>query len=213
MHKVEFSGETMSDDTSMRVAGLCGSLRAGSFNQAALEAAGRLMPAALTLSIEPWAAVPIYCADEQEHGWPSAVLELGRAISSADAVLIASPEYNFGVPGGLKNVLDWLSRLPQQPLRGKPVALLGAATGPLGTARVQYELRRILHSLEARVLLKPEVFIANAKAKFDAEGRLVDETTLKFLGEQMQALQRWIVRERAAAAAEARLAQQGAPSR
>jgi chromate reductase len=86
------------------------------------------------------------------------------------------------------------------------VALLGAATGPLGTARVQYELRRILHSLEARVLLKPEVFIGNAKAKFDAQGRLVDATTLKFLGEQMQALQRWIVRERAAAEAEARLA-------
>jgi chromate reductase len=196
----------MSHDLSLRVAGLCGSLRAGSFNQAALEAAGRQMPASMTLSIEPWAGVPIYCADEQEHGWPSAVLDIARAIANADAVLIASPEYNFGVPGGLKNLLDWLSRLPAQPFRGKPVALLGAATGPLGTARVQYDLRRILHSLEARVLLKPEVFIGNAKAKFDAQGRLVDETTLKFLGDQMQALRRWIVRERAAAEAEARFA-------
>lgn len=187
------------------VAGLCGSLRAASYNRAALEAAGRLMLTGMRLRVESFAQVPIYSADQQERGWPPAVVQLGQAIARADAVLIASPEYNFSVPGGLKNALDWLSRLPEQPFKGKPVAIMGAATGPVGTARMQYDLRRILHFLDARVLLKPEIFIGNAKAKFDAEGRLVDETTLKFMADQMQALRRWIVRERAAAQAEAQL--------
>lgn len=185
------------------VAGLCGSLRAASFNRAALEAAGRLMPSGMRLAPASFAGVPIYDADEQQRGWPAAVLQLGDAIARADALLIASPEYNFSVPGGLKNALDWLSRLPTQPLKGKPVAILGAATGPVGTARMQYELRRVLHFMEARVLLKPEVFIGHAAAKFDAEGQLTDDTTRKFIAEQMQALARWIVRERAAAQAEA----------
>lgn len=186
------------------VLGLCGSLRRSSYNRAALEAAGRLMPAGLQLSIGAFDAVPIYSADEQERGWPAAVTQLADAIARADAVLIASPEYNFSVPGGLKNAIDWVSRLPAQPLRDKPVAIMGAATGPLGTARMQYDLRRILQSLEARVLLKPEVFISNAKTKFDADGRLRDETTSKFIGEQMQAFARWIAREKAASLSTAR---------
>lgn len=186
----------------LNVAGLCGSLRAASYNRASLDAAGRLMPAGMALRIEPFAQIPIYCADEQERAWPREVLALGEAIAQADAVLIASPEYNFSVPGGLKNALDWLSRLPNQPFKGKPVAIMGAATGPVGTARMQYELRRVMHGLEAQVLLKPEIFISNAKSKFDSEGRLVDEVTLKFIGDQMTAFERLIRRERAAAQSE-----------
>jgi chromate reductase, NAD(P)H dehydrogenase (quinone) len=186
----------------IKVAGLCGSLRAASYNWAALDAAGRLMPAGMTLRVEEFAKFPIYCSDEQERGWPREVLELGQAIADADAVLIGSPEYNFSVPGGLKNAIDWLSRLPRQPFKGKPVAIMGAATGPVGTARMQYELRRVMHGLEAQVLLKPEVFISNAKSKFDGEGRLVDEVTLKFIKDQMAAFERLIRRERAAAQAE-----------
>lgn len=193
----------------LQVTGLCGSLRAQSYNRAALEAAGRLMPAGMSLQVASFAQVPVYNADEQEQSWPEAVTALGDAIRHADAMLIASPEYNFSVPGGLKNALDWLSRLPDQPFKGKPVALMGASGGVLGTARMQYDLRRILHFLEARVLLKPEVFIGNAKAKFDAGGRLVDETTLGFMADQMQALWRWIMRERAAARAEAQLGLSG----
>lgn len=193
----------MSDLDRFTVAGLCGSLRSASYNRAALQAAAGLMPQGMRLEELGFAGLPHYCADEQERGWPPGVVQLGEAIARADAVLIASPEYNFGIPGAFKNALDWLSRLPQQPFKGKPVAILGAATGPLGTARVQYEVRRVLHSLEARVLLKPEVFIGNAQAKFDAAGRLVDEPTRRFVAEQMLALARWIVRERAAAAAEA----------
>jgi chromate reductase, NAD(P)H dehydrogenase (quinone) len=197
------SGEnTMTQHDQLNIAGLCGSLRTASYNRAALDAAGRLMSAGMTLHIETFAQIPIYCADAQERAWPTEVLELGEAIANADGVLIASPEYNFGVPGGLKNALDWLSRLSEQPFSGKPVAIMGAATGPVGTARMQYELRRVMHGLEAQVLLKPEIFISNAKSKFDGEGRLVDEVTLKFIGDQMAAFERLIRRERAAARAE-----------
>lgn len=188
----------MTDPGQLKVAGLCGSLRAASYNRSALQAAGRLMPAGMNLRVASFAEIPVYCADEQERAWPSAVLALGEAIAQADAVLICSPEYNFSVPGGLKNALDWLSRLPRQPFKGKPVAIMGAATGPVGTARMQYDLRRILQFLDAQVLLKPEIFISNAKAKFDDEGQLVDETTLKFIGDQMTALERLIRREQAA---------------
>lgn len=192
----------MTQHDQLNIAGLCGSLRAASYNRAALDAAGRLMSVGMALHIETFAQIPIYCADAQARAWPKEVLELGAAIANADGVLIASPEYNFSVPGGLKNALDWLSRLPEQPFKGKPVAIMGAATGPVGTARMQYELRRVMHGLEAQVLLKPEVFISNAKSKFDGEGRLVDEVTLKFIEDQMAAFERLIRRERAAAQAE-----------
>jgi len=183
--------------TELHVAGLCGSLRARSYNRAALEAAGALMPAGMRLRVESFAQLPVYNPDDQALGWPPSLLALGDALRHADAVLIASPEYNFGIPGGLKNALDWLSRLPDQPFRNKPVAILGASPGPVGTVRMQYELRKALHFLEAQVLLKPEVFIGHAPTKFDEAGRLIDETTRKFLGDQMVALHAWIVRVKA----------------
>src|SRR3954470_23552541 len=178
----------------IRVLGLCGSLRAASYNGFALEAAAQAMPAGMAMHRGAFARIPIYDADEQAAAWPDQVLALGEQVRAADAVLIASPEYNFSVPGGLKNALDWLSRLPNHPFRGKPVAIMGAATGPVGTARMQYDLRKILHFLEASVLLKPEVFIAGAQAKFDAQGALVDEATGKFISDQMRALRDWILR-------------------
>jgi chromate reductase len=107
-------------------------------------------------------------------------------------VLIATPEYNFSVPGVFKNVLDWISRVDNQPFAFKPVAILTASTGPLGGARVQYDLRKVLLFLNAMVLAKPEVFIGLAATKFDAEGRCTDETTRKFVGDQMLALERWV---------------------
>ncbi|HKX41115.1 MAG TPA: NADPH-dependent FMN reductase [Burkholderiaceae bacterium] len=183
--------------TELHVAGLCGSLRARSYNRTALEAAGALMPAGMRLRIESFAQLPVYNPDDQAGGWPPGLLALGDALRDADAVLIASPEYNFGIPGGLKNAIDWLSRLPDQPFKNKPVAILGASPGPVGTVRMQYDLRRTLHYLDAHVLLKPEVFIGHAPTKFDEQGRLVDETTRKFLADQMVALQAWIGRVRA----------------
>ena len=173
----------------LQLVGLCGSLRAGSLNRAALNAAAELMAPEMSLRLLDYRDVPLFDADDQARGWPAQVLAVADAIRAADGVLIASPEYNFSVPGGFKNLLDWLSRLPEQPLKHKPVAILGAGTGPLGTARMQYELRRILHCLEARVLLKPEIFIGHANTKFDADGRLTDETTRGLLKQQMTAFQ------------------------
>lgn len=176
------------------ILGLCGSLRARSYNHQALLAAGELMTGASLVGISNGRGLPIYDADAQAQGWPAAVELLAQQVRAADGVLIASPEYNFSIPGGLKNALDWLSRLPEQPFKGKPVAILGAATGPVGTARMQYDMRRVLQFLDAEVLPKPEVFIAHAASRFDADGRLSDEPTRGVLAAQMQAFVVWIAR-------------------
>jgi chromate reductase len=171
-----------------RILGLCGSLRARSFNRLALRAAAESMPAEHVLEMAPLRGFPVYDADEQVTGWPPEVLSLAQAMRDSDGVLIASPEYNFSIPGGLKNVIDWLSRLPDQPFKSKPIAIMGAATGPLGTARMQYDLRKVLQSLDADVVSKPEVFIGMAASKFDEQGRLVDEATRGFVERLLQAL-------------------------
>jgi chromate reductase, NAD(P)H dehydrogenase (quinone) len=127
------------------------------------------------------------------QGWPAPVAALRERIRRADGLVIATPEYNFSIPGGLKNVLDWVSRGDDQPFAGKPVAILTASPGPLGGARVQYDLRKVMLFLNAMPLVKPEVFIGGAMAKFDAaSGRCTDEVTRKFVGDQMLAFARWI---------------------
>jgi len=179
---------------SYNVLGMCGSLRAKSFNRSALLAAGELMPAGMTLSIADYADVPLYNQDLQNQGIPESVSRLVQAVAASDAVLIASPEYNFSVSGVLKNAIDWLSRVPAPPFKDKPVAILSATMGPLGGARSQYDLRKILGSQDALVLVKPEIFIGVAQTKFDADGKLTDETTRKLLTDQLVAFQRWIGR-------------------
>ena len=171
-----------------RVLGICGSLRAKSYNMAALKAAGDLMPADLSLTITQYADIPLYNQDVQDKGFPEPVMRLNREILDADAILIASPEYNYSVSGVLKNALDWLSRIqPAQPFKNKPVAIISATGGPLGGARNQYELRKILGCFEAHVLARPEIFIGMEQTKFDAELKLTDEPTRKILGDQMKA--------------------------
>ena len=185
----------MTEATStLRIAGLCGSLRAQSYNMMALKAAGALMPEGMQLDIAPIGDLPLYDADVQAKGFPDAVTRLASALRAADAVLIASPEYNFSVPGVLKNAIDWVSRVEKQPFDDKPVAILGASMGPLGTARMQYDLRKIMLFLNANVLVKPEIFIGTAQTKFGADGQLADEATRKFIGQQMQALRTWALR-------------------
>lgn len=178
--------------SALDVVGLCGSLRRASLNMAALRLAGELMPASMALSIVSWRDVPVFDGDVFAQGLPPAVAALRERIRRADAVLIATPEYNFSVPGGLKNVLDWTSRGDDQPWAHKPVAMLSASPGPLGGARVQYDLRKVMLYLNAMVLAKPEIFIAQAAGKFDADGRCTDATTRKFVGDQMTAFERWI---------------------
>jgi chromate reductase len=179
---------------SINVLGICGSLRAKSFNHSALRAAAELMPAGMHLSLADYADVPLFNQDVQDQGMPAAVTRLAEAIRAADAILIASPEYNFSVSGVLKNAIDWVSRVPGLPFKDKPVAILSATMGPLGGGRHQYELRKILGSQDALVLVKPEVFIGLAQTKFDADGKLTDAATRTALEGQMQAFERWIGR-------------------
>ncbi len=174
------------------IVGLCGSLRKASLNRAALRLAGESMPSTMTLDIVDWREFPVFDGDVFALGLPAPVAALRERIRRADGVVVATPEYNFSVPGGLKNVLDWLSRGDDQPWTLKPVAILSASTGPVGGARVQYDLRKVMLFLNAAVLTKPEVFIGAAAGKFDADGRCTDETTRKFVGAQMVAFQQWI---------------------
>jgi chromate reductase len=179
---------------SYKILGISGSLRAKSYNHFALKAAALLMPVGMTLEIADYADIPLYNQDDQGPATLAAVEKLRAQVAGADALLIASPEYNYSVTGVLKNAIDWLSRTSPQPFREKPVALLSATQGPVGGARNQYELRKILGGLEALVLNKPEIFMGMCQNRFDENGELTDAATRKLLGEQMLALQAWIRR-------------------
>ncbi len=171
-----------------RILGISGSLRKGSYNSMALRAAQKLAPSGTEIDIAQIRDIPMYDDDVRAQGEPASVADLKARISAADAVLLVTPEYNFSVPGVLKNTLDWLSRPPAPPFEGKPVAIMGASPGPLGTARVQYHLRQILVFMNTFTLNKPEVFIGNAATKFNAKGELTDEATQKFIVAQLEAL-------------------------
>lgn len=177
-----------------KVLGICGSLRVKSINRNALRAASEVMPEGMQLTIANYDPIPLFNQDVQDQGMPAAVLQLAAEIRAADALLFASPEYNFSISGVLKNCIDWMSRVPEQPFKDKPAAIISATPGPLGGGRHQYELRKILGCLEAVVLLKPEVFISLAPSKFDAEGTLTDAAARKILTDQMAAFSRWIGR-------------------
>ena len=182
--------------TKLKIVGICGSLRAKSFNLSALHAAGSLMPEGMSMEIAPLHDLPMYNADLQEKGMPESVQKLRDIMASADGLMIAAPEFNWTISAPLKNMIDWVSRFPagQQPFLQKPVAIVSATIGPLGGARVQYDVRRSLSGLGVLDLVKPEIFINNANTKFDATGKLTDEATLKIMKEQMVAFQDWIVR-------------------
>jgi chromate reductase, NAD(P)H dehydrogenase (quinone) len=174
------------------IIGICGSLRAGSINRMALNLVGQSMPGTMQMETLEWREVPIFDADVFAKGFPPVVQSLRERIRRADAVVIATPEYNFSIPGGLKNLLDWISRGDDQPFAYKPVAILTASPGPVGGARVQYDLRKVMLFMNAMVLAKPEVFISMAASKFDDKGNCTDETTRKFAVTQMAALEKWI---------------------
>jgi chromate reductase len=179
----------------LKVLGISGSLRKASLNSAALRACGELMPAGMALRIfDGLGELPLYNQEVMDAGIPEPVQRLRAAVADADGVLIASPEYNFSVSAALKNGIDWLSRVPNQPWQDKPIAVFSASQGPLGGARVQYDLRRILGQLWAHVLPRPEVFIGLAPSKFDAQGKLTDEATKKFLTDLLAGFKLWIPR-------------------
>ncbi len=185
----------------MKIVGLSGSLRKGSYNSAALRAAEALAPEGAVIEIAEIGDLPLYNDDVRAAGYPGPVERLRRQIAEADAVLFVTPEYNYSVSGVLKNAIDWASRPPNQPFDGKPVAIMGASGGLFGTARAQYHLRQMLIFLNAYPVNKPEVMIGQAGGKFDAEGRLTDEATRKFVADQVVALRAWALRLRAGLAA------------
>ena len=159
----------------------CGSLRKASFNRMALNAFIERLPAgasAQTIEID-W---PLYNADIQAQGFPDKVQAAQKAMIEADGLVLVTPEYNYGPSGVLKNAIDWLSRMTPQPFAAKPIAMLGASGGVLGTARAQYQLRQIMVFLDGRPVNKPEVMIGAAQTRF-ADGKLTDEATGKLLAE------------------------------
>jgi len=166
---------------------LIGSLRRGSFNAAVARALPTLAP--LGVTIEPLGSIgdfPIYDGDIEAQGIPAPVVAMGEAIAKADGAIVVTPEYNYSIPGGLKNAIDWLSRLKPQPFIDKPVALESASPGMLGGARAQYHLRQTFVMLEAHVFNKPEVFVAQANQKIDATtGELTDPPTRDVIAKQL----------------------------
>jgi chromate reductase, NAD(P)H dehydrogenase (quinone) len=182
----------MRDVGGVSVLGICGSLRRGSYNMAALRTAIALKPAGMTVTIADISQIPLYNEDVRAEGFPASVETLRRQIEAADALLFACPEYNYSMTGVLKNAIDWASRPPDQPFAGKPCAILGAAAGMAGSARAQYDLRRACVYLDMHPLNKPEVLIGQAQGKFDADGNMTDEIGKNFIRDMMVALATWM---------------------
>jgi len=170
-------------DTPLTILGIAGSLRAQSWNRRLLAACADLLPAGATLTTFDLADIPLYNEDLRASGYPAPVEALRTAISSADALLFVTPEYNYSIPGVLKNALDWASRPPGPPALGKVAATLGGSPGAHGTVRGQSHLKQVLMGMGMLVIAKPEVYVGTVDKKFDEAGKLVDETTKKFVGE------------------------------
>lgn len=181
-----------------KVAVLVGSLRKGSYNRMVANTLAELAPAGMQVTLLPSVGdLPHYDADVQAAGFPAAVTALGNALAAADGVVIVTPEYNYSIPGVLKNAIDWISRLPEQPLAGKPLAIQSASMGGIGGARAQYHLRQTLVFLDAMVINKPEVMIGAVQDKVDATtGKLTDPSTREFVSRQLTALATLIARLR-----------------
>ncbi len=182
-----------------RVIGIAGSLRTGSFNRALLAAAQELAPPELIIEIKELAGVPLFNQDLENEGTPTAVGELRMALRRSDGLLLVTPEYNHGVPGVLKNAIDWLSQPPRQSaLEGKPTALMGASTGLAGTARGQSQLRQAFVLTNSPVMQQPEVLVGRAPGKFDTMGRLTDPLTRQFVAVFLTHFVRWLRQQKRA---------------
>ena len=179
----------------LRILGVAGSLRAGSFNRSLLRAAVELAPEGMTIELSDLLQVPLYNGDVEAAGDPPEVAAFKQAIAAADGVLFATPEYNHGVPGVMKNAIDWASRPPREaPLGGKPVGLIGASPGITGTARGQSQLRQAFEFTNSYCMPQPELLVFRAHEKFDAEGRLTDAATGEYLQRYLAAFGDWVRR-------------------
>jgi len=172
----------------INIVGFTGSLRRGSYNKAALYASKELLPEGVEFEILDISALPFFNEDVESQGNPQVVEEFKKKLSSADAFLISTPEYNYSIPPVLKNALDWASRGPVLPLYGKPLAIMSASLGMFGGARAQYHLRQVCVVLNLQPLNTPEVFIGQANTKFSEDGKLIDEYYRASITKLMQAL-------------------------
>jgi chromate reductase len=178
-------------NTPLTILGIAGSLRQASFNRAALRAAQQLTPDGARLEIFDLVGIPPFNQDEDAHP-PERVVEFKQRIRAADAILIVTPEYNYSIPGVLKNAIDWASRpYGDSAWDGKPVAVMGASIGPMGTSRAQYHLRQVFVFLNMYPLNRPEVMISNASQRFDEKGNLTDEDTKEHIRKLLVALVAW----------------------
>ncbi len=185
----------------LQVLGIAGSLRRASVNAGLLRAASTVLPEGMSLETFDLSPIPLYNGDLDGPNAPEPVRRLKERIAAADALLIATPEYNFSVPGVLKNAIDWASRPPKDsPLNGKPLAIMGAG-GVMGTVRAQMALRQIAVYTNMLPLNKPEVLVSRAWEKFDADGNLRDEPTLQQVRGLLEALAAWAWRLKAPLAA------------
>jgi len=186
----------MADINNLNVLVICGSLRKGSYNAMVANTLPALAPAGMKLIPSPTIAMPLYNADVQTgDGFPAPATALADAIRAADGVVIVTPEYNYSIPGALKNAIDWVSRLQNQPFANKPVAIQSATQGPLGGPRMQYHLRQCMVFLDAFTFGRPEIFIGGAQNKVDAaKGVLTDQPSLDIIKQQLAGFAKFIVR-------------------
>lgn len=173
----------------MNVLGISGSLRKGSFNTSLLNLAVQVAPAGMTITIADISAFTVYDEDVYANGFPAAVATFREQIKAADGLLIATPEYNYGMSGVIKNAIDWASRPPEQPFAGKAIALMGASAGKLGTALAQQQLRQALVGLNGRLVSQPQVYVSGAMQAFDGDGNLNDDAAKGLIGQLLGALQ------------------------
>lgn len=175
----------------VRILGIAGSLRRESYNRAALRAAAELAPDGASIEIFELDGIPGFNQDDEQNP-PAKVVELKQRIREADAILFVTPEYNYSVPGVLKNAIDWASRpYGDSAWNGKPAAIMGASIGAIATARAQYHLRQMMVFLNMFPINQPEVMIGNAQDRFDAEGNLTDDPTKQFISLLLQNLVEW----------------------
>ena len=176
---------------SVRILGIAGSLRRDSYNRAALRAATELVPEGASIETFKLDGIPGFNQDEEQNP-PAKVVELKQRVREVDAILFVTPEYNYSIPGVLKNAIDWASRpYGDSAWNGKPAAIMGASVGAMGTARAQYHLRQMMVFLNMFPVNQPEVMIANASQRFDAQGNLTDDATKDFIRQLLQSLVDW----------------------
>jgi chromate reductase len=175
----------------IRILGVAGSLRRESYNRAALRAATELVPEGANIEIFELDGIPGFNQDEEQNPLAK-VTELKKRVREADAILFVTPEYNYSIPGVLKNAIDWASRpYGDSAWNGKPAAIMGASLGTIGTARAQYHLRQMMVFLNMFPINQPEVMIGNASERFDAAGNLTDDATKEFIRQLLQNLVEW----------------------